>query len=74
MSACGPTGKLAGMRLAGAEDVFRAAVFSWLDRQRGRYGDRIPWKVLQSFEYDGQHAALITQRGIRWLAGRPALA
>jgi putative restriction endonuclease len=73
LSTVGPTGKLTGMRLAGAEDVFRAAVFSWLDRQRGLYGDRIPWKVLQSFEYDGQRAALITQRGIRWMAGRPAL-
>jgi len=66
------TGKLSRMRLAGPEDELRATMFSWLDRHRSLYGDRIPWKVLQSFEYDGHRAALITQRGIHWLSGRPA--
>ncbi len=61
------------MRAAGAEDEVRAAVFAWLDLQTATYGDRIPWKVLQSFEYGGQRVALITQRGIRWLSGRSAL-
>ena len=29
--------------------------------------------MLQSFELDGKPAALVTQRGIRWLSGMPAL-
>ena len=61
------------MAPTGTEDEIRGAAFAWLDRQTAIYGDRIPWTVLQSFEYDGQRMALITQRGIRWLAGRPAL-
>jgi len=60
------------MPLADAE--IRARVFSWLDLQVAIYGDEIPWKVLQSFELDGKSAALVTQRGIRWLSGMPALA
>lgn len=56
-----------------ADEEIRAAVFSYLDRQFDLYEDRIPWKVLQSFEFRGRRQALITQRGIRWLAGLPAL-
>lgn len=55
------------------DEEIRAAVFSFLDRQVQLYEDRIPWKVLQSFEFAGRQHALITQRGIRWLSGRPAL-
>jgi putative restriction endonuclease len=55
------------------DDEIRARVFSWLDSQQSVYGDQIPWKVLQSFELDGRPAALVTQRGIRWLKGMPAL-
>jgi putative restriction endonuclease len=51
----------------------RAAVFTWLDRQVATYGEAIPWTVLQSFELDGRRAALVTQRGIRWLSGMPAI-
>ena len=57
-----------------ADEEIRARVFSWLDLQVAIYGDQIPWKVLQSFELDGKPAALVTQRGIRWLSGMPALA
>lgn len=56
------------------DDDLRAAVFAWLEAQRAAYGDRIPWRVLQSFSYGGRRHALVTQRGIRWLAGMPALA
>jgi putative restriction endonuclease len=56
------------------DEEIRARVFSWLDLQVAIYGDEIPWKVLQSFELDGKPAALVTQRGIRWLSGMPALA
>lgn len=56
-----------------ADDEIRAAVFNYLDRQRNLYGDRIPWRVLQAFEHRGRRHALITQRGIRWLSGAPAL-
>jgi putative restriction endonuclease len=55
------------------DDEIRAAVFGYLDRQRDLYGDRIPWTVLQAFEYRDRRRALITQRGIRWLSGFPAL-
>jgi hypothetical protein len=55
------------------DDEVRAAVFWYLDRQREIYGERIPWKVLQSFEFAGRRRALITQRGIRWFSGMPAL-
>ena len=55
------------------DEEIRARVFSWLDLQVAIYGDQIPWKVLQSFELDGKPAALVTQRGIRWLSGMPAL-
>ena len=55
------------------DDEMRAAAFLYLDRQRAVYGDRIPWRVLQAFEHDGQRRALITQRGIRWVSGMPAL-
>jgi hypothetical protein len=56
------------------DEEIRAQVFSWLDLQVAIYGDQIPWKVLQSFELDGKPSALVTQRGIRWLSGMPALA
>jgi putative restriction endonuclease len=55
------------------DDEVRAAAFLYLDAQRETYGDRIPWRVLQSFEHRGARRALITQRGIRWLSGMPAL-
>ncbi|MGH8824436.1 MAG: HNH endonuclease [Jiangellaceae bacterium] len=55
------------------DDEMRAAAFLYLERQRDIYGDRIPWKVLQAFEFDGRRRALITQRGIRWVSGMPAL-
>jgi hypothetical protein len=55
------------------DDEIRAAAFLYIDRQRAVYGDRIPWKVLQAFEFNGQRRALITQRGIRWISGMPAL-
>lgn len=42
------------------DDDMRAAAFLYLDRQRTVYGDRIPWRVLQAFEFDGQRRALIT--------------
>jgi putative restriction endonuclease len=57
-----------------ADEEIRARIFSWLDQQVAIYGDQIPWQVLQSFELDGKRAALVTQRGIRWLPGMPALA
>ena len=57
-----------------ADEEIRARVFSWLDLQVGIFGDQIPWHVLQAFELDGKRAALVTQRGIRWLPGMPALA
>lgn len=56
------------------DDEIRNAMFVFLDRQREVYGDRIPWQVLRGFEHDGRRHALITQRGIRWLSGMPALA
>lgn len=56
------------------DDEIRGAMFAYLDTQREVYGDRIPWRVLQEFRYDGKRYALITQRGIRWLSGMPALA
>ena len=55
------------------DDEVRAAAFLYLDAQRETYGDRIPWRKLQSFEHRGARRALITQRGIRWLSGMPAL-
>ena len=55
------------------DDGVRAAAFLYLDAQRETYGDRIPWRMLQSFEHLGARRALITQRGIRWLSGMPAL-
>lgn len=55
------------------DEELRAAVFAYLDTARATYGDRIPWKVLQGFEHDGRHRALITQRGIRWVSGLPAM-
>ncbi len=55
------------------DDEIRNAMFVFLDRQREIYGERIPWRVLQSFEHDGRRHVLITQRGIRWLTGMPAL-
>jgi hypothetical protein len=55
------------------DDEIRAAAFLYIDRQRAAHGDRIPWKVLQTFEFNGQRRALITQRGIRWISGMPAL-
>ena len=55
------------------DDEIRAAAFLYIDRQRAGYGDRIPWKVLQAFEFSGHRRALITQRGIRWISGMPAL-
>jgi hypothetical protein len=42
------------------DDEIRAAAFLYLDRQRAVYGDRIPWKVLQAFEFNGHRRALIT--------------
>jgi hypothetical protein len=51
----------------------RAAAFLYIDRQRAVYGDRSPWKVLPAFEFNGQRRVLITQRGIRWISGMPAL-
>lgn len=57
----------------GVDDDIRTAVFTWLDDQVQLYGDRIPWSVLQSFEHVGRRTALITQRGIRWQSGHPAL-
>jgi hypothetical protein len=53
------------------DDELRAAAFLYIDRQRAVYGDRIPWKVLQAFEFNGQRRALITQRGIRWIQECP---
>ena len=55
------------------DDELRAAAFLYIDRQRAAHGDRIPWKVLQACEFNGQRRALITQRGIRWISGMPAL-
>lgn len=51
----------------------RAAAFAYLDDCRARYGSAIPWRVLQSFRCGDDRIALVTQRGIRWMAGRPAL-
>jgi len=61
------------MAVGGVDAEIRAAAFQWLEDQVARYGERIPWKVLQSFTYDGRRIALITQRGIRWQRGMPAL-
>jgi putative restriction endonuclease len=61
-------------RMPLADEQIRARVFAWLDVQVAVYGDRIPWQLLQSFELDGKRTALVTQRGIRWLPGMPALA
>lgn len=61
------------MAAGGVDAEIRAAAFQWLEDQVARYGERIPWKVLQSFTYDGRRIALITQRGIRWQRGMPAL-
>ena len=55
------------------DDELRAAAFLDIDRQRAVYGDGSPWKVLPAFEFNGQRRALITQRGIRWISGMPAL-
>ena len=55
------------------DDEIHAAALLYIDRQRAVYGDRIPWKVLQAFEFSGHRRALITQRGIRWISGMPAL-
>lgn len=59
---------------APSDEAFRAAVFAWLGQQQARYGERIPWRVLQSFEHGGRRQALITARGIRWRSGEPAVA
>ena len=59
---------------AGAlDDEIRNAAFTYLDEARSTYGDRIPWKVLQAFRHGDSRRALITQRGIRWVSGLPAL-
>jgi hypothetical protein len=42
------------------DDELRAAAFLYIDRQHAVYGDRIPWKVLQAFEFNGHRRALIT--------------
>lgn len=57
----------------GLDEELRSAAFAYLDRLRDLHGDRIPWKALQAFEHAGRRRALITQRGIRWLTGMPAL-
>ncbi len=67
------SGKLSTVPADALDEELRAAAFAYLDTARTTYGDRIPWKVLQGFEHHGQRRALITQRGIRWVSGLPAI-
>jgi putative restriction endonuclease len=48
-----------------AERAIRASAFSFLDAQRARHGDALPWSILQQgFTFDGRRVPLIAQQGI----------
>ena len=45
--------------------AIRLAAFTFLDAQRARHGDAVPWSVLhQGFTYDGRRVPLVSQQGI----------
>src|SRR5271166_4423007 len=48
-----------------ADQAIRAAAFAFLDEQRGRHGDALPWStLLKGFTFDGRRVPLIAQQGI----------
>jgi len=55
------------------DERLRAAAFAYLDRLRARDGDRISYRDLGAFEFDGQRVPLIQRmRGIRVVRGLEA--
>jgi len=51
----------------------RAAAFAYLDRLRARDGDRMSYRDLEAFEFEGQRVSLIQRmRGIRVVSGLEA--
>jgi putative restriction endonuclease len=58
---------------AGLDGRLRAAAFAYLDRLRARDGDRISYRDLEAFEFEGQRVPLIQRmRGIRVVRGLEA--
>jgi len=48
-----------------ADQAIRVAAFAFLDGQRGRHGDALPWStLLQGFTFEGRRVPLISQQGI----------
>jgi putative restriction endonuclease len=48
-----------------ADRAIRASAFSFLDDQRARHGDAVPWSVLHAgFTFSGRRVPLIAQQGI----------
>jgi len=48
-----------------ADHTIRMAAFAFLDAQRARHGDALPWStLLQGFTFDGRRVPLISQQGI----------
>lgn len=57
---------------AGYDSELRSAVFAWLDEQT-RTTEELTWEqLLRGFRFDGKAFALVTQRGIRTVAGLDA--
>jgi putative restriction endonuclease len=50
---------------ASSDSAIRLAAFAFLDAQRARHGDALPWAtLLQGFTFDGRRVPLISQQGI----------
>jgi len=48
-----------------ADQAVRAAAFAFLDAQRARFGDTLPWRVLlEGFTASGRRVPLVSQQGI----------
>jgi putative restriction endonuclease len=48
-----------------ADQAIRVAAFAFLDEQRSRHGDALPWStLLKGLTFDGRRVPLISQQGI----------
>ncbi len=61
-----------GMR-GDLDEAIRAAAFAYLDALSSRHGDRLSYRDLEAFEFEGRRISLIQRmRGIRVVSGLPA--